>query len=93
MEEILIDCSPGISGDMLLGAFHDLGVPKNVIEKTLSQIGLEKLYFLKFRESQSCSIKGIKVEVENLDQTIKRFLYSIKFPLMESQIEKMGYLL
>ena len=33
MEEILIECSPGVSGDMLLGAFHDLGVPKNIIEK------------------------------------------------------------
>ena len=34
MEEILIDCSPGVSGDMLLGAFYDLGVPKDLIEKT-----------------------------------------------------------
>ena len=31
MEDILIECSPGISGDMLLGAFFDLGVPKKVI--------------------------------------------------------------
>ena len=30
MEDILIQCSPGISGDMLLGAFYDLGVPKHV---------------------------------------------------------------
>ena len=46
MEEVLIQCSPGISGDMLLGAFHDLGVPKNVIEKPLAIIGLENLYNL-----------------------------------------------
>ena len=32
MEEILIECSPGVSGDMLLGAFYDLGVPKDEIE-------------------------------------------------------------
>ena len=31
MEEVFIECSPGISGDMLLGAFYDLGVPKKVI--------------------------------------------------------------
>ena len=59
MEEILIECSPGVSGDMLLGAFHDLGVPKNIIEKTLACIGLENLYDLNFRESQSFSIRGI----------------------------------
>jgi len=35
MEDILIECSPGISGDMLLGAFYDLGVPKKVIENHL----------------------------------------------------------
>ena len=31
MEDLLIECSPGISGDMLLGAFFDLGVPKEEI--------------------------------------------------------------
>ena len=36
MEDVLIECSPGISGDMLLGAFYDLGVPKKVIEKPLT---------------------------------------------------------
>ena len=43
MEEILIECSPGVSGDMLLGAFYDLGVPKYEIEKTLACFGLENL--------------------------------------------------
>ena len=35
MESVLIECCPGISGDMLLGAFYDLGVPKKVIEQPL----------------------------------------------------------
>ena len=35
MDDVLIECSPGISGDMLLGAFYDLGVPKKVIEQPL----------------------------------------------------------
>ena len=46
MEDILIECSPGISGDMLLGAFYDLGVPKRVIEQPLVALGLNDLYNL-----------------------------------------------
>ena len=66
MEDVLIECSPGISGDMLLGAFYDLGVPKKVIEKPLIDLGLRDLYKLEFKESKSCSIRGIKVKVENI---------------------------
>ena len=32
---------PRVSGDMLLGACYDLGVPKNVIEQPLIDLGLD----------------------------------------------------
>ena len=86
MEEILIDCSPGVSGDMLLGAFHDLGVPKNIIEKTLANFGLENLYGLHFRESKSCSIRGIKVDIDNFDQSTKRNWSSIKDLMLKARL-------
>ena len=88
MEEILIECSPGVSGDMLLGAFYDLGVPKYEIEKTLACFGLENLYYLKFRESQNCSIRGIKVDVEKVDQSTKRDWKSIKDLILKAQLKK-----
>ena len=88
MEEILIDCSPGVSGDMLLGAFFDLGVPKHFIEKTMLDIGLENLYSLNFKESQSCSIRGIKVEISNLDQSKKRDWRDIKNLISNGKLEK-----
>ena len=78
MNEILIDCSPGVSGDMLLGALYDLGVPKSVIEKPLFEMGLDKLYGLDFIESKSCSIRGIKAEVEKIDQKTNRNWRSIR---------------
>ncbi len=62
MEDILIECSPGISGDMLLGAFYDLGVPKKVIEQPLFDLGLKDLFNLDFIESKSLSIRGDQVE-------------------------------
>ena len=52
MDDVLIECSPGISGDMLLGAFFDLGVPKKVIEQPLIDLGLKDLYQLDFKESK-----------------------------------------
>ena len=88
MEEILIECSPGVSGDMLLGAFYDLGVPKNIIEKTLKCFGLENLYYLNFKESQSCSIRGIKVDIEKIDQSTKRNWRTIKDLILNARLEK-----
>ena len=88
MEEILIECSPGVSGDMLLGAFHDLGVPKHEIEKILICFGLENLYNLNFIESKNCSIRGIKVDVDRVDQSTKRDWRSIKNLIFKAQIGK-----
>ncbi|AIQ94555.1 nickel pincer cofactor biosynthesis protein LarC [Prochlorococcus sp. MIT 0604] len=88
MEDVLIECSPGVSGDMLLGAFYDLGVPKKVIESPLIDLGLNDLYQLEFKESKSCSIRGIKVKVKNIDSLpIKRTWRSIKELILNSHIE------
>ena len=79
MEDVLIECSPGVSGDMMLGAFNDLGVPQKVIEKPLFELGLKDQYHLEFKESKSCSIRGIKAKVKNIDsRPIKRTWKSIK---------------
>ena len=88
MEDVLIECSPGVSGDMLLGAFYDLGVPKNEIEKPLIDLGIGDLYNLKFKESKSCSIRGIKTKIENIDRnSIKRNWKSIKELILNGNLE------
>jgi len=88
MDDVLIECSPGISGDMLLGAFYDLGVPKKVIEQPLIDLGLRDLYQLDFKESKSCSIRGIKAKVENIDcSPIKRTWRSIKELILNGHLE------
>lgn len=88
MDDVFIECSPGISGDMLLGAFYDLGVPKKVIEQPLIDLGLKDLYQLKFKESKSCSIRGIKAKVENIDcSPIKRTWRSIKELILNGHLE------
>ena len=88
MEDFFIECSPGISGDMLLGAFYDLGVPKQVIEKPLIDLGLKDLYHLEFKESKSSSIRGIRAKVENIDRRpFKRTWRSIKELILNGQLE------
>ena len=88
MDDVLIECSPGISGDMLLGAFYDLGVPKKVIEQPLIDLGLKDLYQLDFKESKSCSIRGIKAKVENINRSpIKRTWRSIKELILNGHLE------
>jgi len=88
MDDVLIECSPGISGDMLLGAFYDLGVPKKVIEQPLIDLGLKDLYQIEFEESKSCSIRGIKAKIENIDlSTNKRTWRSIKELILNGHLE------
>jgi len=88
MEDIFIECSPGISGDMLLGAFYDLGVPKNVIEQPLFDLGLKDSYHLEFKESKSCSIRGIKAKVVNIDcSPYKRTWRNIKEIISNGNLE------
>ena len=88
MENIFIECSPGISGDMLLGALHDLGVPKEVILKPLIDLGLNNLFNLEFKESKSFSIRGIKAKVENIDRgPTKRNWKNIKELILNGRLE------
>jgi len=88
MDDVLIECSPGISGDMLLGAFYDLGVPKKVIEQPLIDLGLKDLYQLDFKESKSCSIRGIKAKVTYINCIpIERTWRSIKELILNGHLE------
>jgi len=88
MEELLIECSPGISGDMLLAAFYDLGVPKEVIEKPLIDLGLGSGYVLSFNEAKSKSLRGIKTNIEILDNSQKRTWKDIKEIILKGNLEK-----
>ncbi len=64
MKNLFIDCSLGVSGDMLLASLIDLGVPLDVINRPLKELGMEGAYSLIVEESKSFSLRGIKVSVE-----------------------------
>ena len=88
MDEIIIECSPGISGDMLLAAFYDLGVPQNVFEEPLIKLGLKDFFSLTFYESQSCSLRGVKTEVHVLKENKKKKWKDIKKLIFSGLLDK-----
>lgn len=63
MKILYLDCFGGISGDMLLGAFLDAGVPGDVIERQLELLGLEG-YALKIFRDKTHGFRGTRFLVE-----------------------------
>ena len=62
MNTLYIDCSSGASGDMMLGAFVDLGVPEEVLKQEIAKLGLNE-FFLKVRKKERNGIKATDVDV------------------------------
>ncbi len=75
MKNLFVDCSTGLAGDMLLAAFLDLGIPREVIEKPLALLGLENAYELKTELNSSYGLRGLRVSVENLETQSPRRLW------------------
>jgi len=63
----LLDCPTGLAGNMLLAAVLDLGVPLEVIERPLDQLGLAGRYRLQVQERKSAGLRGLHVLVEPLE--------------------------
>jgi len=88
MDEILIECSPGISGDMLLAAFYDLGVPRNIFEKPLIKLGLGSSFSLSFNESRNFSFRGMKAEINVFKDNNKKHWKEIKKLILSGDLDK-----
>ena len=71
MKSIFIDCSSGVSGDMLLGGFIDLGVPSNIINDPLKSLGLSDDYHFKYEEGKTINLRGIRVSIQDNYSTQK----------------------
>ena len=88
MDEILIECSPGISGDMLLAAFYDLGVPQDVFEEPLIKLGLKDFFELSFEESQTGSFRSIKTEIKVFKENKKKQWRDLKKLILSGKFDK-----
>ena len=88
MDEILIECSPGISSDMLLAAFYDLGVPQSVFEEPLIKLGLKNFFTLSFNESKSYNLRGVKTKVNVLIKNKKKKWKDLKTLILSGLLDE-----
>ena len=56
MKTIYLDCFSGISGNMLIGALLDAGVPQEYLEEQLKKLKLPDEYFLTIEQTQKNGI-------------------------------------
>ena len=89
MNSIFIDCSIGISGDMISSAFFDLGVPKSVFEKNLVNLKIHNFSNVVFKAEHSKGIKGIRSSIKGIkDKEVFRSLNDIKEILICSDLNQ-----
>ncbi len=87
MKSIFIDCSLGISGDMLASAFFNLGVPHSIFLDNLVSLNIDKSYKLKFNEGDSEGIKGIVCTKREIQfKELSRNFNEIKNLLLDSSL-------
>jgi uncharacterized protein (TIGR00299 family) protein len=58
-----LDCTAGISGDMLVGALLDLGWPEEEMHAALAKLGLEAEFHCHTRRVDRCGISCVKFDV------------------------------
>lgn len=71
-----LDCFSGVSGDMLLGALVDAGLPEDVLRQELSRLGMAG-YRLTVFQKACCHIKASRVQVDVISPQPSRHLADI----------------
>jgi uncharacterized protein (TIGR00299 family) protein len=78
------DCFSGISGDMVLGAVIDAGVPADAIRAVLDSLGLP--IALEIEKVKRCGFAATKATVEAADQEEYRFLPDVEAILTKGNL-------
>lgn len=85
----------GASGDMMLGALTDLGLPVDFLETELAKLNLDG-YKLEARQETRCEMRGTYLNVELLDRakySPKQFLRSVDYSDLSDSVKDQSCLI
>lgn len=83
---LFIDATSGVSGDMLLGAFLDLGVPPEVLANVWSALGLDN-YEVEIFETSRCGMRALRCRIHTQEEQGPRNWRAYRKQLNEAKIE------
>ncbi len=86
MQTLYLNCFSGISGNMLLGAFLDAGVPEERLRSELAKLPV-KGYEITVQPVEKCGIHAVYVDVKLTDRQKHRHLPDIFRILDESALD------
>lgn len=88
MKIVYLDCFSGVSGDMILGAFLDLGLPIKLLRENLKALPLPELRLVTSRdERQGLTGMTVRVQGKSREGAVRTFA-SIKEIIEKSALEK-----
>ena len=87
MKTLYFDCFSGISGDMVLGAFLDLGVEEEYLKKELAKLHLDH-YEIYAESTKKMGISGTRCHVHVKDEHVHRHFYEIQQMIQESELDE-----
>ena len=73
MKKLYFDCMSGISGDMTVAALLDLGADRDVLEKALDSITIEK-FNIEIKKVYKNGLRALKFDVLNTESHVHRHL-------------------
>ncbi|MBL7959711.1 LarC family nickel insertion protein [bacterium] len=87
MRIAFIDCTSGISGDMLLGALLDAGLSLTVLKNELAKLPIREPFELSMRQIRRGGIYGIRVDVVCHEKLTHRHLHDIETIIGQSSLD------
>ncbi|MBL7995475.1 LarC family nickel insertion protein [bacterium] len=87
MRIAFIDCTSGISGDMVLGALLDAGLSLTVLKNELAKLPISEPFELSLRQIRRGGVYGIRFEVVCREKQTHRHLHDIETIIGESSLD------